>query len=1112
MPNVPNPFLTIGLFPGRESGLGTMFRMNAGFWICCLAALGSTVCTAQSTEGLIAGRITDTLTGRALAGAVVRCSNDATQTVRSARAGSDGLYAVVLLPPGVYQVQISLGGYQSKRQDEVNLGIADSLELNFQLRPLRDIWESDMQSTVLLPQAGAILNFYGPDVDPNHWTAFASNTPVAGKLEASISDAVSPADIRELPLNGENIYAALLAEPGVTASNETGRSLGIAANGQRPSSSSFLLDGVETNFYMVTGPLLTMAPEATQEYRLSTNNFSAEYGGAAGYIANAVTRSGGNAWHGLGSFYLKNTVLNANEFQDNLAGLPRMPVKEDRIGAFVGGPVWKKSLFSGTSFEYFRGRSQQEPSSYNLPNSEFLSFLGCPAKASYACQLLRDYPVSSSTALDPFVAGVILSQPVSVDQRAALERFDYSAQEQHVSVRLAASKMSRPDFIWSPYRDYVSGMQQPVYNAAANWTSSIRPALTNQLEAGWSYERLSWERSHPDVPTLQVTGGNPGAAPILPGSPAAYGMDNGGHVIQLSDSATIIHGLHILKMGTGGFWRRTNDFLGFGLDGRYLFCDILQFGDISQSCPAERDGAGGPAQFTAALARGETTPSSPNLKRSYRSSQYFVFAQDALRATSRLVLNLGLRYDFFGPPTYADSRKDWAVEFGAGSTFNDRLVHAVLAPPSAVPSSMFASDWHNLAPRAGFAYDLWPSTHTLLRGGFGLFYDRLFDNLWLDARNNSFVLPSPVAISSFLPLRAALASFAAQTFVSDFPNLKAFQPHLRNGYAEDFFVGIRTELAPRWALELNGAGSLGRRLITTDVINRSGRVNPGLPAISYLGNQGLSDYYSLNLVTRWRQRYGFLQASYTWSHAIDLQSDPLAGQFFNLEFVNIGPAPGASPTAPNGAAFSTPYNSRGDRSSADFDQRHTLVFYSYWQISRGGSSLFSRLFGDVRFSQLAAIRSGFPYSIFTAISSSTPDVINAYARPFDPRQAMLAAPLPVSGGKRLFDASDFCPDNTCPNAASGRNAFAGPGLINLDVSVSRVFHPRWLGDDGGLTLRSDCFNFLNHANLNPPGNIPGTSNYGVALFGTPQRTQGFPSLVPLTQTARQIQIMVRLTF
>jgi hypothetical protein len=987
--------------------------------------------------------------------------------------------------------------------------VAESLELNFQLRPVLDLWESAMPSAMVLPQSSVMLDFYGPDVDPNHWTAFASNPGVSGKLENSVSDAVSPADIRELPLNGENIYAVLLAEPGVTASNATSRSLGIAANGQRPSSSSFLLDGVEANFNLVSGPLLSVAPEATQEYRLSTNNFYAEYGGAAGYIANAVTRSGGNAWHGVGFFDIKNTVLDANDFQANRVGLARVPDKEDRIGAFVGGPLWKNRLFSGTSIEYFRSRSQQAPATYDLPNSEFLSFNGCPDPSNYACQLLRNYPISNSTKLDPFIAAVTLSQPVSVDQWLGLERLDFAAPEhgQNASVRLASSNLSRPDFIWSPYRDYVSGMRQPVYNVAANWTWALRPSVTNQLAAGWSDERLSWARAHPEVPTIVVGSGNYGLAALLPGSPAAYSLDDSSRYIQLYDNAIVVRDRHILKFGAGGLWRSTNDLLGFGLGGEYLFCSTLEFGaspplaDCSKTDPA--------IQFRAALARGASTPTLPDLNRFYRSSQYYFFAQDTYRVTARLVLNLGLRYDNFGSPTYAGGTRDWAVQFGAGSTFDQRLANATLVPPTSAPSSLFASDNRDLAPRTGFAYDLSPGGHTVLRGGFGLFYDRLFDNLWLNARNNSFTLSDPAAESDYLPVTVALSTLSPPSPKVSFPNLTAFQPHLRNGYAEDFFLGIQTAQSAAWSIEVNATGSLGRRLITTDVINRSQLVNLSLPAMNYLSNQGLSDYYSLNFVTRWRGAHNFLQAAYSWSHAIDLQSDPLSGDYFNLQFADIGPA------VNNGrAAFTTPYDSRGSRASADFDQRQTLVFYSYWQVPRSGSSLVRRILGELRFSQLAAIRSGFPYSIFSPISTTTPDVINAYARPLDPRHALLATPQPVPGlgGEKLFDASAFCDVNTCANASSGRNAFAGPGLINLDISVSRVISLPWLGEAGGLTLRADCFNFLNHANLNPPGNIPGTSTYGIAQFGAPAQTTGFPSLVPLGQNARQVQLMMRLSF
>lgn len=1062
---------------------------------------------AQSTEGLISGRITDVLTERPIADAEVNCRSLATHTERLARTDSQGLYALPLLPPGVYEIRISGAGYQSKEQDEITLGVADALELNFTLRPLNDLWESAMQSSVVLPQTGVIVDFHGPDVDPNHWTAFVPGSPALEKLQASISDAVSPADILALPLNGENIYAILLAEPGVTADAATSRSLGIAADGQRPSSSNFLVDGVEANFNLISGPVVSLPPEAAQEYRISTNNFSAEYGGASGYLANTVTRSGGDQWHGLAYFDLENTVLNANDFQANLNGLPRVPWHQVRPGGFVGGPVWNQRLFSGTSIEYFRSRSQMEPQSVNLPSNTFLGFIGCPSP-SYACQLLQNYPVPNSPAL---VAGVTLTQPVSLNQWLGLQRFDYSPPDgaTHLTLRLLASNVSQPDFIWSPYPDYVSGLTQRVYNIALNWTQSLGAALTNQAVAGWNDERLSWNRANPQVPTLIVTGGNPGQIPVLPGSPSAYSFDNSSRYFQLYDNLNAIRGRHILKFGAGGLRTLTSAFLGFGLDGEFQFCNIERFGLNLPGCPVAAGQSTPAIEFDASLARGGSPQ--PDLARSYESAQAFVFAEDTFRVTPRLTLNLGVRLDYFGAPSYNGGAKDWTVQFGQGATFDARVADATLQPPSAAPSTLFSSGGPALAPRTGFAYNLTPIAHATLRGGFGLFYDRLFDNLWLNAVNNSFIFPEPVAVSAYVPLASALQSLSAASPVSDFPDLTAFQPHLHNAYAEDFFLGIQTEPVTGWFVELNGAGSLGRRLITTDIINRNSLDNPSLPQIRYLANEGLSDYYSMNVVTRWRSRHGFLQAAYTWSHAIDIQSDPLAGDYFNLDFVNIGPAPLSSPVAPNGAAFSYPNDSRGDRASADFDQRQTLVFFSWWQIPRSGDSLLRRAIGGLAFSQLAAIRSGFPYSIFTAISSSTPQVINAYARALTPTP-LLPTPPPVPGGEQIFTAAAFCPDDTCALPTTGRNAFTGPGLINLDVSASRTFALPRLGEKISLTLRADAFNFLNHANLNPPGNVPGSANYGVALFGSPPQTVGFPSVVPLTPTARTIQLAIRVGF
>ena len=310
---------------------------------------------------------------------------------------------------------------------------------------------------------------------------------------------------------------------------------------------------------------------------------------------------------------------------------------------------------------------------------------------------------------------------------------------------------------------------------------------------------------------------------------------------------------------------------------------------------------------------------------------------------------------------------------------------------------------------------------------------------------------------------------------------------------------MQEQVGSDWSVEVNGAGSLGRRLATNDLLNWQSANNAALPPIAWLGAEGLSDYYSLNLTARWRGRHTFFQAAYTWSHALDDQSDPLTGDSFNLLFIN----PSRTASSITEPGFSQSGDSREDRGSADFDQRHTFVFYGAWSPS-------ARAVRGWTFSSIGALRSGFPYSIYTV--ATNPQTIVARARTADAAQALLPAPIPVRGGERLFTASAFCPDESCSLPETSRNAFAGPGLINLDLALARTFPVSKLGESGAVIVRADFFNALNHANLNPPGTIPNTPDYGVAVFGTPAAGAGFPSLVPLGSAARKIQLLLRVTF
>jgi hypothetical protein len=322
--------------------------------------------------------------------------------------------------------------------------------------------------------------------------------------------------------------------------------------------------------------------------------------------------------------------------------------------------------------------------------------------------------------------------------------------------------------------------------------------------------------------------------------------------------------------------------------------------------------------------------------------------------------------------------------------------------------------------------------------------------------------------------------------------LTLIQPQWKTAYAQSWFLGLQQQVTPTWVLEANALGSLGRRLVTTDIVNRpfsvpasqAGRDNPGrylnpqLPEIAYRGTQGSSNYLALALLTRWRARAGQFQLAYTWGHSIDNQSEPLAGEFFDLQFTR----PAAASVRAR-AAFTRQFDSHGDRANSDFDQRHNLVFFSVWDLPRvGRGSRIGPLLSNWKFSQMAAFRSGFPYTVFAtgAPPAVGGAIVNNRADLLSPNYV---AAEPAPGGRVLLSREAFREPPAGGSGDSGRNAFRGPGQFNIDVSLARSFALRRLGDPGKLTLRADVFNFLNHANLNPPDPFIGSPTFGVALYG-----------------------------
>ena len=1078
----------------------------------CLAVLPTVPfqARAQTTQCVISGRVTDSISAARIQGATIDYwfhsgSDEPQPSADHPQTDNSGFYTLPLLSPGTYRIRVSKAGYQTQEVNELQLAVASALSLDFALRPASDIWDKTSK-TYSPPDGKVILDYYATDVDRLESAGVLLVPGNTSALQSTISYVIDSQALKDLPLDGRDVYTMLATIAGATSDAPTSRSLGLVINGQRPSSSNFLLDGVENNNYLITGPLALPPPEAIQEYRISTNNFSAEYGRTGGYLANAITASGQNAMHLTIYSILENDALNGNDFQNNLAGLQRTPLKQWEPGIFWAGPLIRNSLFYSFSEDYFRFRSRQQTQPFVLLLPTYL-----PPANTIAGQLLRQYPTPAEpgeTNCPNNVCAVTLAPPAALDRLLLQPRVDYllPGGKQRFMARLTLSRSSNPDFLWTPCQGFSTALDENVSSFAGAWSGQVPGGLLGEVRFGWSSDDLRFDRPHSEVPTLSV-----GDGLSLPGSPAFYGYRNRSISQELVANATKPAGRHIVKFGGGFLPRRIDGYLTADRDGVYFFNSLNAF---VQDQPDEALVSLSRLAFPQELVQ-------PDYNRNWSYKQFYLYAQDTYKVKKNLVLNFGLRYENYGAPRSSGASEDAIIQLGSGATLAGQLAGAKLAP---YPSQLFESDNNDWGLRTGISWSP-DNSRTVLHGGYGIYFDRPFDNLWENLRNNNNLFGEFTPPAGFNYLTSFQSLKSSGITPQDDQNTAQFtlyNPNIRNAKIYNYFAGVQRQLASNIFVEVNGVGSAGRNLITTDIVNREfstttlalnnlyGRINPAFPDIHYRSTQGTSDYNALTAVFRYRIPAFYFQASYAWSHTIDIQSEPLAGDFFNLDYLS-----GAAQSPVSTAAFTTQFMPNADRANSDFDQRHNLAFFSIWSLPAALPRSKARVwFRDWKFSQLAAIRSGLPFTVEVPqnIAFLHTELFNNPANIAQPSLIFSGQGSPVAGGVNWFNPAAFTSPAAGAVGDSGRNEFRGPGFYNLDVSLSRSFPLPRLGETARFTFRADAFNFLNHANLNQPGSILETSGQGVATYGRVGTSTGFPASTPFTETARQIQLQLRLSF
>jgi hypothetical protein len=1050
-----------------------------------LLVLLARAAVGQSPNGTISGLILDP-SGRPIVGAEILVVNDGTGVRYPGTTNGEGIYAVPNLPPGPYRIQVSKIGFKTLIKPDVVLNVQSAVAINFTL-PVGAVSET------LTVQAGA---------------------PLVNTESATVSTVVDRQFAENLPLNGRSFQTLIDLTPGVVVTAPSVYDGGqFSVNGQRASSNYWMVDGVSANFgtsavsnpgngsagslpsFSVFGGTNSLVSvDALQEFRIQTSTYAPEFGRTPGAQISIVTRSGVNQFHGSAFDYLRNDLLDANDWFANSAGLTKPQERQNDFGGTFSGPILKNQTFFFFSYEGLRLRLPQTALTTvpdTDPSDPFSRQFAIPEVQPY----LNSYPLPNGptildadgnpTGVAPFNA--------AYSNRASLDA--YSLRIDHkLSDKL--SLFGRYNYSPSELLDRGDGTALstlvPIRSttqtstAGATWAGSS--TLTNDL-------RFNYSRTNGSSFAGQDTFG--GAVPLtsLPFpdtfsnrnaqfSLSIFGLTAGllrvGHAsgnlqrqINLVDTLSAQTGSHSLKFGVD-FRRLSPLYDPTGYSQQVAFFDM----------PSAQTGS---LFFSFLNAQKSSTLLMKNLG---------AFAQDTWRVLPRLTLTYGLRWDIDFAPSSLNGPDLQAV---TGFNLSD-LSGLALAPAGTPP---YRTTFGNVAPRVGAAFQLSENQNwgTVLRGGFGVFYDLASSQVGSVLQTSYPFGASAFAFGGTFPLSPDAATPPPITPAQlSSGTLYAFDPRLKLPYALQWNAALEQALGSRQTVTVTYLGSAGRRLLQSALLEAP---NPLFGSADLIGNTADSSYDALQVQFQ-RRLSGGLQAlaSYTWSHSID---DASAGSF----------ASGSNTALPN-------LDPNVNRGSSDFDVRESFSTGLTYDVPYPGANSFSR-----------AILGG--WSLLSLIQARSAPPVNIYY--FQLRQIGGAdtqvRPDPVAGvpsylygsqypGGKAINASAFIPPPIDPNTGIptrqgllGRNSLRAYGAVQWDFGIHRDFS---MYKQVKLQFRAEIFNVLNHPNFGSPQPAIGLGSFGLSTAMLAQSLGGgilgAGSFNPLYQIGgpRSIQFALKLTF
>jgi Carboxypeptidase regulatory-like domain/TonB dependent receptor len=1058
--------------------------------------------SAQSPNGIINGLVLDP-SGSIIPGAEIRIANDATGVQYTGKTNDEGIYVVTNLPPGPYRLQVSKIGFKTLIKPDIILNVQDSLAINF---------------TLPVGAASEVVTVTG-------------GAPLMNTESAAVSTVVDRQFAENLPMNGRSFQTLIELTPGVVLTQSIGGSEGqFSVNGQRASSNYWMVDGVSANigtgagagggngvggalgsFSVLGGTNSLVSVDALQEFRIQTSTYAPEFGRTPGGQISIVTRSGADQFHGTVFDYLRNSVLDANNWFADKEGLPKPGEKQNDFGGTFSGPILRSRTFFFFSYEGLRLR---------LPETTLTSVpdLAARQNASTAVQpFLNAYPLPNGA--DSPATGVAQSN-ASYSNPATLDAYSLRVDHKLTSaVSLFGRFNDSPSQLIEragsslPLND-VEPITIHTLTATAGVTWALSAFAANDFRFNYSKTEASSYTYLDNFGGATVPTSLPFPSPFSTKNAiflfGIFGLTQGDleagastrqvqRQINLVDSVSVQKGTHNLK---------------FGVDYRRLSPEFDPFLYIQGSYFSTVPDAQAGSLFFAVV-------------NSARDSRLLLqnlgaYAQDTWRLTPRATLVYGLRWDVdFAPGSLGGASLPAVTGYNLGN-----LSNLALAPAGTAP---FATTFGNFAPRVGLAYVVSqkPDWSSVVRGGFGLFYDlataQVGETLYpytypFGAQN--LVYGQAIGGTATFPLSSSDAApppITASGLSTPGSILFAFDPHLKLPYTLEWNVAFEQGLGEPQSISASYVGSVGRRLLQTAVLEAP---SANLASAALVGNTAASNYNALQIQFQRRLSHGLQTlASYSWSHSID---DGSVGTF--------------------GTGGTYVPASNANRGPSDFDIRNAFSAGLTYDIPAPKMNRFvNTLLGGWSIDNFILARSAPPVNVFYsafadlqgAQTEVRPDVepgvpLYLHGSQYPGGIAINDTPGAVAGGCPGGSASigPFCspPTDSLGNPLRqgnlGRNALRGFGATQWDFAVHRDFPIR---DSLKLQFRAELFNVLNHPNFAPPiSDLQSpqavnpqfglsTQTLGQYLGGANAGNGGFNSLYQLGGP-RSIQFALKLMF